>query len=227
MKIQMLSRLPRRVVLLAALLTAAGGAAGSAAPPRSGYFQYEQTVTRTRSGPPLKTDLKLWFKGQSYRLESVSSGSKLTTLGGPNGTFAILPGGNEAMKLSGPIRQPMAGIPGLPVLDSAAVQRVSKRVGAEKVGPYKTDVYEMRNLFQGVGSRKGRKKPAQQEMTTRFWISRDLPAPVKVAVQTTGMQSGPAVTVLKAARLNLSIPDSMFRLPRGMKIRAPAPPPPR
>jgi hypothetical protein len=191
--------------------------------PKSGYFEYEQTMT-LRAGRPLTTDQKVWFKGQSYRQESVSTGSKIVTLGGPQGTFALLPGRPDAMQLSGPIRQSTAGIPGLFVLDSASVKRFAKRVGTTKVGRYQTDVYEWRNVFQGVGGTKGKKAPARQEITTRYWISKDLPAPVKVSVPNMGPQGGTVVTLLKAARLNPTLPDSLFQLPKGMKVSSPAPP---
>jgi len=191
--------------------------------PASGYFEYEQTMT-LRAGRPLTTDQKIWFKGQSYRQESVSTGSKIVTLGGPQGTFVILPGRPDAMKLSGPTHQTTAGIPGLTVLDSASVKRFAKRVGAAKVGKYQADVYEWRNVFQSVGGMKGKKAPARQEITTRYWISRDLPAPVKVTVPNMGPQGGTVVTLLKAARLNPPLPDSLFQLPKGMKVSSPAPP---
>src|SRR4051794_20609307 len=175
-------------------------AASAAVAPRSGYLDYEQTMSLA-AGRAMKTEHKLWFKGQRYRRESISSGSKIVTLGGPNGTFVILPGRTDAMKLAGPTRQAVAGIPGLPVLDSGAIRRFAKRVGAAKVGRYRTEVYESRNVFQTTGGGKGQKGPAKQELTTRYWISRDLPGPVKVSMQSMGPQSGPVVTVLKSARL--------------------------
>ena len=59
---------------------------------------------------------------------------------------------------------------------------------------------------------------------TRYWVSQNLPGPVKVAVQGAGPQSGPVVTTLKSARLNVAVPDSMLRLPKGMKVSTPVPP---
>jgi hypothetical protein len=221
----------RGAVLVAGALMAAAGAgrgqralsANATGTLASGYFEYEQTAPLP-AGRPLQTDQKLWFKGQSYRQENVSNGSKVITLGGPNGTFVILPGRPDALKLSGPLRQPTAGIPGLPVLDSAAIQRFAKRVGTAKVGRYQADVYESTSVFQSVGGPKGQKTPARQTITTRYWITRDLPAPVKVSVPSMRAGNGAVVTVLKSARLNPSLPDSMFQLPKGMKVTTPPPP---
>jgi hypothetical protein len=198
-------------------------AASAAGIPKSGYFEYTQTAPLP-AGRPMETDQKLWFKGQSYRQENVSNGSKIITLGGPDGTFAILPGRPDALKLSGPMHQNVAGIPGLPVLDSASIQRFAKRVGAAKVGKYQTEVYESRTVLQSAPGPKGQKAPTRQTIVTRFWIARDLPAPVKVSVPSMRPGSGPVVTVLKAAHLNPAIPDSMFRVPKGMKVSTPPPP---
>jgi hypothetical protein len=199
--------------------------ASAAAMPRSGYFEYEQTVTLP-AGRPLTTDLKLWFKGPSYRQESVTNGSKVVTVGGPNGTFVIVPGRADALKVAGPTHQNAAGIPGLPVIDSAAIQRMAKRVGTARVGRYQTDVYELTNVFQSAGGPKGQKSPTRQTITTRYWTTRDLPVPVKVSVPSMQKGSGPVVTILKSARLNLALADGLFQLPKGMKVTTPPPPHP-
>lgn len=219
----------RGAALAGALLIAAVAGRGQRAfcasagsVPASGYFDYEQTM-RLPAGRPLTTEHKLWFKGQSYRRESISMGTRIVTLGGPNGTFVILPGRSDAMKLAGPGRQAVAGVPGLPVLDSAAIQRFAKRVGTAKVGRYQTEVYESRNVFQTPAG-KGQKGTVKQELTTRYWISRDLPGPVKVSMEGAGPKSSPVVTILKSARMNVAVPENLLRLPKGMKVSTPAPP---
>ncbi len=211
----------RRPAGLAALLAAAG-AAGSPALPTSGFIQYEQTTTTAPAHrAPLKMVNKLWFKGHSFRREDLYAGNQMLTVSSTSGTFVMLPG-HAAVELAapqprrspgqpGPRLRP-AGIPGLMFLDAAAIVRTARKVGAEKVGRYTADVYETRTPMPAP------KGAAPQEQTTRYWVSRELPMPVKIL-----MESGPGtqtVSLLQRVQLNIPIPDRMFQLPKGTKVRA-------
>jgi len=222
MKIATLASLCRRAALLAALLAIAAGAGWSAAAPTSGFIQYEVTAS-TAGQPPVKSVEKLWFKGRRFRRESITPAGKIVTLGGPGATFLIFPHSSGALEQAGSARA-MPGIPGLPMLDVTMIPRRAHKVGAEKVGRYQAEVYESRHSSRRPAGAMGSKAPVQQEMTSRFWISRDLPVPVKSMTQIKGAPSSQSVTVLTAVRLNIPVPDSMLQLPKGTKILPPAPP---
>ena len=208
--------------LAAALLAGAAAAAGGAARPTSGFLQYDQTTTVvTPPRPPLKMVEKLWFKGPNYRREDISPTSKVVILSGPSGTFVILPGGNGAMKMSGPPSTPKPGrvllspapaIPGLMYPTAALVPRFAKRVGTETVGRYRAQLYESRGHTPALNGR------PPQETVVRYWVSPPLPVPVKIV--TKASPGTATVSVLRTAQFNTPVPDTLFRLPKGMKVHA-------
>jgi hypothetical protein len=218
----MILHLPRGAAALAALLAAAG--AGGVAP-TSGFIQYDQTMTAPRR-PPMKMVDRLWFKGTSYRREDLYAQNKVLTMNNAAGTYVVMPGSSGAVELAAPaprgatgrpVPAPRAGtIPGLMFLDAAAVARTARKVGTEKVGRYTADVYETR-----VRMPKTQGRPPKDQIT-RYWVSREQPIPVKVL-----MKSAPetqTVSVLKTAQFNIPIPDRLFQLPKGTKVRVLSPP---
>jgi outer membrane lipoprotein-sorting protein len=221
MKIPLLSLVVARcrAVGMAALIAAAGAAGGVGAP-SSGFLQYEQTTTMASPHPaPLKMVDKLWFKGRSFRREDLYARNKMLTVSNAGGTFVLLPGHSGAVQLAAP--PPVSptrasGIPGLMFLDAATIARTAKKVGTEKVGRYTADVYETRTRIPATQG------APPQEQTMRYWVSRDLPVPVQILMKSSpGTQT---VSVLQSVQLNIPIPDRMFQLPKGTKVRVVSPP---
>jgi len=68
-----------------------------AAAPASGFIQYEQSTTTGPGQPPLRMVIKLWFKGRSYRQESIHARGKVVVVGGPSGTFVMMPGSSRML----------------------------------------------------------------------------------------------------------------------------------
>jgi len=206
----------RRGAWLLALLAPAGVAAAPAAP-SSGFVQYEQTTTvASLRQAPLKAVNKLWFKGARYRREEVYAGKKVLTLRNADGTFVMLPGQSGAVELAAagppaPRSAHRTGIPGLTFLDAATIARTAKKVGTEKVGRYSTTIYEARARLQPTP------RTPPQEQVTRYWVSRELPMPVKVLMQSP--PSTETVSVLQKVQLNIPVPDRMFQLPKGTPVR--------
>jgi hypothetical protein len=89
-----------------------------------------------------------------------------------------------------------------------------ERAGSEKIGPYMTDVYEDRAAAVGPNPRKRR------TLTTRVWLSRDFPAPVKIVIEERGRRT---TIVLTSARFDVPIPPTLFELPEGKRFRAGSP----
>src|SRR2546423_983361 len=97
--------LTRWSAALVASLAAAAGSAWAAPPPTSGIIEYD--VQLKRAGQPAqKTVETIYFKGERYRVETPSPRGKSIRIGGPDGTFLLTPGRNEALKLPAPGQRP-------------------------------------------------------------------------------------------------------------------------
>jgi outer membrane lipoprotein-sorting protein len=194
----------RRAGTLAALLSLAG-AAWSAAP-TTGILQYETDLVIANQ-PPRKMAQKIWFKGEKFRIQNDTPMGSQVTVGGPSGVFVMMPGSKEAMKL--PNKKPVKkGVPGLPFGDMARFKN-QKKVGTQKIGSYMTNIYEQDIDVNMPG--------AAQKGTTRTWVTDSLPVPVKVVTKMP--PNFQTTTVLKSVKLNAPVADSLFELPKGMKIR--------
>jgi hypothetical protein len=208
------------------LLAAAAGPGWSMAAPASGYLEYVETRSSPSStAPPWRSVTRLWFKRGSYRRELTTNQARTIFVSGPGGDFQILPAAGEALRMPsppGPPRAfPMHGIPGLPLPDAAAIPHVARKTGTEKVGRYLTEIYESHRSPPQPSFPRGPNAPRWPEITERYWVTWDLPVPVKR--ETRLSPGGQIITVLQAVRLNIPIPDSMFQLPKGIRIRPPAP----
>jgi hypothetical protein len=209
-------RLLCRPAVVAALLAVTAGTGWSKARLTSGYVQYEETQTLPMAHSlPAKKEQKLWFKGRKFRREVISGGSRVLSLGGPDGGFVMLAGSTEAAKVSGHLPGRMV-VPGLMFPTSADIRRFAHKVGAETVGQYQTDVYQWHSRPQSRGAGAKKKGPARPESNTRYWITRDLPVPVKVEMKIAGMVT---VSVLRTAQFDIPVADGMFELPKGTKVR--------
>jgi hypothetical protein len=184
-------------------------AAAAAAPAmKPSIFQYELQV----SGPnmqPQKRQQTIWMKGPRYRVETTLLGAKGKELmiGGPDGVYLMVPGMKEAMQLPAQAGAKM----GPNITADVAQLRKQKKLGTEKVGRYTADIYEQRSevAVPGAGTK--------VKNTTRIWISRDVPVPVKTL---NTMQGGfRMVQTLKSAKVNVPIADNLFSLPKGTKVR--------
>jgi hypothetical protein len=102
------------------------------------------------------------------------------------------------------------------LLGNLAKIRSQKKVGSEKVGRYRADIYETKapSRMPGAGP--------DATATTRVWVSKELPIPVKVVTRMPPHFE--SVQTLQSVKLNGPIPETMFQLPKGTKVHeSPAP----
>jgi hypothetical protein len=135
------------------------------------------------------------------------------------------PFNHEAVQLSyeRPLRLPDR-IPGLSFISPISLPTIApriggKRIGFEKVGRHLADVYTWD--LSKISANSSPTHAPMQPLTSKFWLKRDLPVPVKVVTKdASGLER---VMVLKAIELNGPIADSRFHLPKGTTVRPLAP----
>jgi hypothetical protein len=114
-----------------------------------------------------------------------------------------------AMKLPARSR---GDIPGLPFVWTERIRERGKKVGMETVSGYQAEIYE-----HSYHAMSGRDQPREKvEVKIRTWVSDRLPAPVKWESKAPREQK---VVVLKSAQLNVPIADSLFQLPKGIRVQ--------
>jgi outer membrane lipoprotein-sorting protein len=171
------------------------------------------------SQPAQNVEATFYIKGRNLRSEMATPTGKAIQIVNSKGLFMLLPGSKEAMKIPVPPNASGAN-PGKPFDDIDKIKR-NKKVGAEKVAGYQTDIYEERNVISPPGRPK-------LTFSTRYWIASGLHVPVKM-VRT--HPNGQVMTmILKSADMKASVSDSLFVLPKGTTVREmpgrPGSPPP-
>jgi hypothetical protein len=129
-------------------------------------------------------------------LETVSDGHAL--ISGPDGTYLLHHGSRWVVRLSGgPVR--VGGIPSVPAVDLAGLAGWRPgRVGAAWIGHYPAQIYERDGRIQG------------RLFSTRLWVTSGLPVPVRLEEKLPGEERE---ETLRSIRMELSLPDRLFRLP--------------
>lgn len=192
---------------------AAEKAAPAKAPPTSLVAAYTLKVS-TSDEPPRSIDQKIWLKGEKFRVEMTHPQGKQITFGGPKGVYLMMSGMKGAMKL--PAEMAGQGNPGRTLLGQVAKSRSQKKVGAEKVGRYAAEIYETTGPSPIPGAEPG------AVATTRVWVSKEVPIPVKVVTRMPPHFE--SVQTLHSVTLNRSIPETMFQLPKGTPVHETPPP---
>ena len=183
---------------------------------------------------------QIWFKGRMLRIDmtsqpagapparaaSVSVGylrsdgkpSKMIVSDGyslihnAQGTFLYRRGSGYADKLTSraePFLDRRNGtLPSLPIIDRSLLSRWRPgKVGSEPVGHYFADIYETDDVERQSKARR---------RYFRIWVSHELPVPVKFHSKDGDVERE---EVLKTVQLHVAVPDSVFQLPAGTKIR--------
>jgi outer membrane lipoprotein-sorting protein len=165
--------------------------------------------------PPRSMDQKIWMKGKKFRVEMALPNGKQLTVGNPTGIYMMMPGMNGAMKL--PAELAAQAAPQETLVGGLSRIRSQKKVGSEKVGRYETDIYETKGPSPVPGAEPG------ATATTRVWVSKALPIPVKVVTRMPPHFE--SVQTLRSVTLNGPVSEALFQLPKGTKIhKEPAPP---
>jgi hypothetical protein len=174
---------------------------------RGPWFRVEVTSNRpeARNYPERPkapaADVVVTSAGTAERY-TVSEGQAL--ISGPDGTFLVQRSSLLAFRLSPkPLPSPAQGeIPSLP--DIARLPGKPGRIGAERIGRDRTEIYANKAWI------------GRQPISTRLWISPDLPVPVRIE------QKLPYVEreeTLRSVRFDLPLPDHLFRLPAGAVVQ--------
>jgi len=184
--------------------------AAPAPAPKPTIIRYEVQIGMPNK-PVQKQDQTIWMKGKRFRVEmTMPPAGKQIVIGGPDGVYLLVTGMKEAMKLP---QQAATQMGPSSITPDLAKLRQQKKVGSEKVGRYKTDIYEQHADIQMPG------QTSKVKSTTRIWISRDVPVPVKtVSTLPGGFRT---ISLLKSAKVNVPIADSLFTLPKGTKVHTP------
>lgn len=195
--------------------TAAPKAPPAPKPPASIVAAYAFKMSASNQ-PPRSMQQKIWMKGKKFRVEMTLPQGKQLTFGSPSGVYMMMPGMKGAMKL--PPEVAAQGSPSEALIEGVAKLRKEKKVGSEKVGKYQTEIYETKAPSRMPGAGPG------ATATTRIWVSKDLPIPVKVVTRMPPHFE--SVQTLQSVTVNGPIPDSLFQLPKGTQVHQ-APPPPK
>jgi outer membrane lipoprotein-sorting protein len=199
---------------LALLVGSATLAASKAPAPTSIVAAYSLKMSASNQ-PPRSMNQKIWMKGKKFRVELTMPQGKQLTVGNSSGVYMTMPGMKAAMKLPSEIAA--KGSPSQMLMGDMAKIRSGKKVGAEKVGRYQTEIYETKAPSRMPGAEPG------ATSTTRIWVSKDLPIPVKVITRMPPHFE--SVQTLQSITLNGPIAESMFQLPKGTPIHQPPAPP--
>jgi outer membrane lipoprotein-sorting protein len=209
----------RWAAVIAAALVVASGPARSAPAPVAGIYEYEIEMA-PKGQPSHKMTQKIWVKGQRIRRETATPQGKQIVINVPDGMIILIPGKNQAMKM--PLPPGAAASATSAMFPDLAKVKKMKKVGTEKVGVYMAEIHEQTGTMGGKGM-------PQTQTTTRFWISDRLAVPVKISNKMPTMQM---TMTLKSAQPKAAVADSMFTVPKGMKIiersmQQMMPPPPK
>jgi hypothetical protein len=97
------------------------------------------------------------------------------------------------------------GIPSLPNIDRALLSHWEPgRVGAARIGRYRTEIYESDGWIHG------------QRSSTRLWVSPGVPVPVRIEEK---LPREEREETLRSIRFDLPLPARLFRLPAGATVQ--------
>lgn len=158
-------------------------------------------MVSTTAGPGqalMTTYYTLWWKGDRLRMETRGPGGGSITLKRGQTGYAYDPAKKLAQRVA---LQNLPGSTDYPFGNPTTAPGFRK-TGKEQVGSYACDIYEQAS--QGRGG-----------ATTRVWMAKGVPVPVKTVTSGGGLTS---TMSLKRLRQNIAIPDSRFELPRGTRV---------
>jgi len=171
----------------------------------------ERVVTTKNVGASAVESEKFSWSGDRLRNEKYTVGGVLVQIKNGRTLYMYDPVGKEAIKTTLPDQ--LAKSVEQMLMEQAGPVTGGKKVGAAKIAGIDCDVYMMSKV-EG-----GRRKSA------KVYVSKDprLPIPLKIEIT---MGKGSQIVETRNVRLNVSVPDSMFSVPKGTKITVKALPPP-
>lgn len=191
---------------LAALAVGSANAAGLA---KSGSM--ERVVTTKNVGASAIESEKYYWSGDRLRNEKYTIGGLLVQIKNGRTLYMYDPAGKEAIKTTLPDR--LAKSVEQMLMEQAGPVAGGKKVGAGKIAGIDCDVYMMSKVEGG------------QRKSAKVYVSKDprLPIPLKIEIT---MGKGSQIVETRNVRLNVSVSDSMFSVPKGTKITVKTLPPP-
>jgi len=180
------------VVAMAATIAGAGGAA-----PRTAVIEMVST-TAGLGQAPMTTYYKLWWKGDRLRMETRGPGGGSITLKRGRTGYAYDPAKKLAQRVTLPNLPGATDYP----FGNPTTAPGFRKTGRERIGAYACEIYEQPPLGRGGA-------------TTRVWMAKGVPVPVKTVTSGGGHSS---TMSLKRLLQNVAIPNSQFELPRGTRV---------
>lgn len=206
------------VMVLSAAVVAAF-AAGGARKPKGIGIQY-QVSTSVKGGDEVALT-KVWIEGNRQRVEErghviIKVGDTVTRWSEREKEASRIKGVSEYYELSG-LALPM---------HSRAFKQRAKTAGEETIGGRLCNVYYWTTPTPPPPPGETTKTP---EPENRLWLSTKHRIPMKIVRSNLGAGSKTYVSMAKNIEVGINIPDTLFELPKGMKIKekSGAPPKPR
>jgi outer membrane lipoprotein-sorting protein len=198
---------------IAALAAVAAAAHGLATAPFK-TAQFDVVSLMQGQGGQVTVTSKVWVKGKKARVEVRHPlMGDLNVIADGRYIYQISPSQNQATKTDQAKatggREPWQMF----VANVEQLRQGARKVGAESLEGYRCDVYEQRESGKG------------QSASLRAWITRSLqpPMPLKVVRQVTierpNAKISQTLTIrLRHLRLDAPLPDSLFTLPKGVRV---------
>jgi outer membrane lipoprotein-sorting protein len=198
------------IVGLAALAGAAYGLA--AAPLRSAQFDVVSMMQG--QGGQVTVTSKVWVKGNKARIELKHPlMGELDVIADGKYLYQISPSQKQATKTDQAKATGGRDAWQMFVANVEQLRQGARKVGSETLEGYPCDIYARRQSGQG------------ETASLRAWITRSLqpPLPLKVVRQVTIQRPNATLSQtqtvrIRRLRLNPAVPDSLFTLPKGVRV---------
>lgn len=191
----------RSLAVLAGLTMLASGVSHAAGLAKSGYW--ERVMTQTNVGASSVNTVKTYWSGNRKRNEQYSLSGTLVEIKDGNTVYVFKLGGHTALKTTIPEKMSTSVQQELGALAAKArPDKSARKVGTGSVAGLPCNVYQ-------VSGKSGAK--------AKVYVSTNPQFPMAVKAEITGGHAR-QITDTKQIKLNYRVPDSMFSLPRGMKV---------
>ncbi|MDH7480518.1 MAG: DUF4412 domain-containing protein [Armatimonadota bacterium] len=190
----------RLLVVLAGLLVLVLQTAEAATYAKSGYM--EQTGTITNAGVSKSQNSKLYWKDKRWRMETLVGDRLMITIGTGDAIYTYSPLEKKAAKSK--VNTP--SIIEILVQQADRMKKVkgAKKTGTETIRGYKCEVYTLTS--------------PDKKATGKAWMCVDPRLPIVLKQSVTAANGYSEVREIKTIRLNASVSDDKFTLPKGTKI---------
>ena len=169
--------------------------------PKSGYMERVE-ISKNVGASGMQT-IKMYWEGNRQRTERYTVGGVIVQIQNGQSFYLYDPSQNKALKTVVPASE----IRGIQAVLSEMIKppRNGKKVGKAKVRAFDCDVYSvsMPKAAKGHGA--------------KVYVSRDKRFPAVVKIE---LIAGPKSDIMevRTMRLNYNVPDTMFTIPKGVKV---------